>query len=237
MEKTRYAFIDTLRVLACFLVIVNHTITTVFLSVSPSSTWFASIAYFYVSKVSVPVFVMIAGYTMLNKQDDYKKSSYRVLRMIVTLFLFSLPYYILQCFVGARVSYGVGDFVSAVIQNPLTVAFWYLHMYIGLMMMLPFVQKMVANMNKKDCEIFIGITLFVCGTMPMIEHLWPNMAYSKLVDLALFDSYISMLLIGYYIRNYITPTKKLNMIAGGCYVGCIIFSVCMTYHEYQVTGT
>lgn len=236
VKKPRYAFIDILRILACFLVIVNHTIPMVFLEVGPSSTWFVSMAYFYISKVSVPVFVMIAGYTMLDKQDDYKKSMQRVVRMIAALFLFSFPYYLLQCFVGDRVVYGVMDYISAVLQNPLTIAFWYLHMYIGLMLMLPFVQKLVSNLTKKDCQIFIGITIFICGTMPMVEHLFPNAAYSKLVDLAVFDSYISMLLIGYYIKKYIVPTKKLTIIAGMCYVTCIVFSVGMTLHEYYRNG-
>lgn len=236
MEKPRYAFIDTLRVLACFLVIVNHTIPMVFLAVTPSFTWFTSMTYFYISKVSVPVFVMIAGYTMLDKQDDYKKSMQRVVRMIAALFLFSFPYYLLQCIVGDRVNYGVMDYISSVLQNPLTVAFWYLHMYIGLMLMLPFVQKLAANLTKKDCQIFIGITLFVAGTMPMIEHLFPTAAYSKLVDLAVFDSYISMLFIGHYIKKYVVPTKRLTIVAGICYVACIVFSVCMTFHEYHRNG-
>lgn len=235
-QKPRYAFIDMLRVLACFLVIVNHTIPMVFLEFAPSSTWFASVVYFYISKVSVPVFVMIAGYTMLGKVDDYKKSMQRVLRMIAALFVFSLPYYLLQCIVGDRINYGVMDFISSVLQNPLTIAFWFLHMYIGLMLMLPFVQKFVTNLTKKDCQIFIGITLFVSGTMPMVEHIFPTVTYSKLVDLALFDSYISMLLIGYYIKNYIVPTKKLTITAFVCYILCIIFSVSMTLHEYYRTS-
>lgn len=236
MEKPRYAFIDVLRVLACFLVIVNHTIPMVFLEISPSATWFVSMFYFYVSKVSVPVFVMIAGYTMLDKQDNYKKSMQRVIRMVAALLVFSFPYYWLQCRAGDRITYGILDYMSSVLQNPLTIAFWYLYMYIGLMLMLPFIQKFVINLTKRDCQIFIGFTLFVAGTMPMIEHLWPSMTYSKLVDFAFFDSYIAMLLIGYYIKKYVVPTKKLTIAASICYVGCIIFSVYMTYHEYHRNG-
>lgn len=46
-----YAF-DILRILACFLVIVNHTNSEVFLGMNPSLTWALSLAYFYFSKIA-----------------------------------------------------------------------------------------------------------------------------------------------------------------------------------------
>ena len=66
VERPRYEFIDILRIVACFLVIVNHTITTVFYGAEPSRGWFISVIWFYISKLSVPVFVMITGYILIS---------------------------------------------------------------------------------------------------------------------------------------------------------------------------
>lgn len=235
-EKPRYEFIDVLRIAACFLVIVNHTATFVFLDVTPSVTWFGALTYFFISKISVPIFVMISGYTMLDKQDDYKKTMQRVVRTVLALLVFSLGYYLFQWIIGDRPEIGVFDYFSSVLQNPLTIAYWYMYMYIGLLIMMPFLQKFVSALNKRDCEIFIAITLFVCGTWPIVEHWCPALTYSRLIDLALFNSYISMMLIAYYIKKYVTPSKKLLRYSIVGFVVCIIFNIFMTYHEYQVTG-
>ena len=45
VKKPRYNFIDVLRVIACFLVIVNHTNSWIFLNLTPSPTWYASLTF------------------------------------------------------------------------------------------------------------------------------------------------------------------------------------------------
>lgn len=235
-EKQRYDFIDVLRIAACFFVIVNHTCSMIFVNTTPSVNWFVSLIYFYISKLSVPVFVMISGYTMLDKRDDYKKSLQRVLRVVLALCVFSFGYYMFQWWLGDRPVIGFFDFFVVILKNPLSLAYWYLYMYIGLLIMMPFLQKFVAGLNKKDCEIFIVISLFVFGTWPIIVHWFPALEVTSLVDLACFDSYIAMLMIGYYIKKYVTPSKKLFIVSAITFVVCVAFNVIMTYHEYLTTG-
>ena len=60
--KKREIWLDVLRVLAAFLVIVNHTNSDVFQSVTPANgTWWLSIAWYALCKIAVPLFVMISG--------------------------------------------------------------------------------------------------------------------------------------------------------------------------------
>lgn len=235
-NKPRYNFIDVLRVIACFLVIVNHTNSWIFLWMSPSPTWYASVTYFYISKVAVPIFIMISGYTMLDKVDSYKKVIQRVIRIILALYLFSLPYYLGQWQVGDRPYIGVKDFIVSVFQYPQTTAFWYMYMYIGMLIMLPFLQKMVANLSKKDVQIFICLCLLITGVWPIVEHWFPILAYSKLVDFALFDSFVGILFIGYYLKTYVTPSKKKLMASIITFVACTVFNVVMTRHEFDLMG-
>ena len=61
--KKREVWLDVLRVLAAFLVIVNHTNSDVFQSVTPQNgTWWLSILWYALCKIAVPVFVMVSGY-------------------------------------------------------------------------------------------------------------------------------------------------------------------------------
>lgn len=73
--KSRETFLDLLRIIACFLVIVNHTNSVIFLGSSPDSLdWYVSLTYFFISKIAVPIFFMISGYLLLKKEDNYKKA-------------------------------------------------------------------------------------------------------------------------------------------------------------------
>jgi len=236
--KPRYGFIDVLRVLACFLVIVNHTDSWIFTVTvpTPCPTWYVSLTYFFISKIAVPIFVMISGYTMLDKIDSYKKVGQRVIRMVIALYLFSLLYYLGQYQVGARAFITVKDFVFSVFQYSLTSAYWYMYMYIGLLVMLPFLQKMVANLSKKDVQIFICLCLLITGVWPMVEHLFPILTYSKLVDFAIFDSFVGILMIGYYMKKYVTPSKKKLIASVITFVVCLTFNVLMTRREYDLMG-
>lgn len=237
-DKQKYVFIEVLRIVACFLVIVNHTNSDIFMYKQPwpNGIWFVSLTYFFISKMAVPIFVMISGVTMLDKQDSYKKSAVRVLRSVAVLLLFSLIYYIQQWQNGARVDIGVKDYLLSVYRTPLSLAYWYMYMYIGLLIMMPFLQKLVAVLNKKDMQIFIVISLFVKGTMPIIEHNWPQFTYSRLFDFALFDSYIGLLMIGCYMKKYVTPSRKLLGLSIIGFFAALGFNLSMTYHEFWVNG-
>ena len=91
-----YVYIELLRIAACFLVIVNHTNSQVFLSISPSPTWFASLIYFFVSKMAVPLFFMLSGAVLLGKDDGMRKMLGRCARMAAVLLIFSYLYWFLD---------------------------------------------------------------------------------------------------------------------------------------------
>ena len=84
--KARAAFLDFLRILAAFLVIVNHTNSYVFKALTPAdSQWHWSILWYYVSKTAVPLFIMISGACLLGKRDSYAKMGRRILRTLLAL--------------------------------------------------------------------------------------------------------------------------------------------------------
>ena len=94
VEKERICYIDLLRIIACFFVIVNHTNSQIFQNRAPTLTWFVSLTYFFFSKAAVPVFIMISGYTMLSRQETHEKAFSRFFPFFHVL-LFSPGVYIL----------------------------------------------------------------------------------------------------------------------------------------------
>ena len=72
--KKRESWLDALRITSAFLVIVNHTNSDVFQASSPEyATWWLSVAWYYLCKIAVPVFVMVSGAVLLPRQDSLRK--------------------------------------------------------------------------------------------------------------------------------------------------------------------
>lgn len=92
-KNDRIGYIELLRIIACFLVIVNHTNSVIFLNNTPHvPLWWYSVGIFLLSRIAVPIFIMITGATILSKRENYKKSLKRVFRVIgaVIIFFFNI---------------------------------------------------------------------------------------------------------------------------------------------------
>lgn len=232
-KKEKTIFIETLRILACFLVIVNHTNSKIFLNNTPSALWFISLSYFFVSKIAVPLFIMIAGYNLLGKQDSYKKCLTRAARIGICLLLASGFYYWSFYHYGEIKQISIKDFAERIINKPITTAFWYLYLYLSILVMLPFLQKMTANMEKRDFHAFFLISGIFAGTWPIAEHYIPKLNYTNYFELPIFGSYICMLMLGAYVKKYCIPAKKWR---GLCILGFLLMTACnvgLTYLEYN----
>lgn len=71
-----------------------------------------------------------------------------------------------------------------------------------------------------------------------MEHGFPTLTYTRLVDLSLFDSFVGVLMIGYYMKKYIISYKTNKKLVASIitFVICTIFNVLMTRREYDLMG-
>lgn len=233
MTKEKTVFIELLRIIACFFVIVNHTNSMIFLETAPPALWFVSLFYFFVSKPAVPIFVMIAGYVMLDRQDSYRKTFQRFFRILSCLLVFSGMYYISERLSGNVESFGFKDFMVRIVEKPITNAYWWMYLYMGILLMLPFLQKLAAHMEKKDFHVFFLISGGFFSVLPIILHYMQELTLTTWFRLPLFNSYICMLFLGYYIKRYGVVSKKWRRISVGMFFFMCVLNVVFTYGEYK----
>lgn len=204
--RKRYAYLDFLRILAVFLVIVNHTNSIVFRSLTPANTtWWISVAWYYVSKIGVPIFVMVSGACLLPRQDSYKKAAGRFLRILITLVVFSYGYYLVQLWETYwtwQKALDIPGFLASIWQHRITDSYWYLYFYLGLMVMLPFLQKLASAMKKRDLEVFLAISLTVFGVWPLVTHYVPALTLPEFFSVPLFGTLIGLFFAGHYLHTY-----------------------------------
>ena len=230
--RKNIVFLEFLRIIACFLVIVNHTNSRIFLSTPPSGLWLCSLVYFFLSKPAIPVFLMISGYTMLDREDSYGKTAARFGRIVAGMAVFSCLYSLFYWLDGTVAVNSPGDFVALAVSFLTADSYWYLHLYLGIVLMLPFLQKMAANMKQQDFHVFFLISGLFLGIWPVLVHYVPSMEYSEHFILPVFNSYIAMLLWGCYFRRYIQSPGRGSILGLGLFVGMCLVNTGLTWLEY-----
>ncbi len=181
--------LDLYRLLACGFVIINHCNSKVLLQVTPKSlAWYVALGVIFITKICVPGFLMITGYNLLHRSEDFKTYVNRIVRILVVLAVFSLFYYVWRCIIHtmpvsvpdgsgpiqAAVAYVLG-YIRVLWQGGATDAFWYLYMYLGLLIMMPVFQtvavKLLPDRRKVLCVVvaallYVSVTPSICVLLP-----------------------------------------------------------------------
>lgn len=232
--------LDILRIVACFLVIVNHTNSDVFLSMTPSLTWFASLTYFFLCKMAVPLFVMISGALLLKKQEEYKTFFMkRIFKVGIVLLLFSFVYYVIDVFRGNQIFSLVG-FGASIYKNAMTNAYWYLYLYLGILLMLPILRKLVVNLTTKDYIYYFSISTLILCILPLLEHYFSFGPVQRHFALPIFSVYITYFLLGHFIENVLDKkyfNKKVAVCLLALGIVVIASSTLLSYYEYSNVST
>ena len=211
-EKQRFAYLDLLRIIAAFLVIVNHTNSLVFKALTPANaTWWLSVLWYYVSKIAVPLFVMISGACLLQRRDTYRQAFGRFFRIVLALVVFSYFYYLLRVAQGGWSwdrALRLDQFFLTVWQGRITDSFWYLYFYAGMMVMLPLLQRLAGAMDRRDMRYLMAVSFGVYALWPLLAHYEPKLVLPEFFDLPLFSVYIGLFFAGHYLHTATARVRK-----------------------------
>lgn len=234
--QKRETWLDVLRILSAFLVIVNHTNSRVFQGSDPAQAqWWLSMAWYYLCKMAVPLFVMISGACLLGKQDSWKRALQRAGRALAALVVFSYLYFLHDCWVNFGLwprALRLDLVLSDIWQQQVADSFWYLYFYIGLMLMLPLLQRMAHGMQKRDYLWLMGLCLLVDGVFPLAAHYAPQTALPVYLQTPLLTGYLGLFFAGHFIRSQLDVTPRLRRGAVLGLVVCVGLSLCLTYGEF-----
>lgn len=166
--KERIVYLDILRVICGFFVIVLHVSSQNWSSVDVNSfTWDVFNFFESLTRFTVPVFVMISGSLFLNNSMNitvknlYKKN---ILRLVTAYIGWSFIYAV--CLhIGSW--NGIRSFVVDVINGYYHM--WFVPMMIGLYILVPVLRMITAD--KKVMQYFIVISVFFCFFVPVMLKL------------------------------------------------------------------
>lgn len=85
-------YIEFLRIIACFFVIVNHTAGSITCVFFEGADFYLSSALWCMSRIAVPIFLMISGAVLIPKEETIKAQVMRIIRMLFVFIGASLLY-------------------------------------------------------------------------------------------------------------------------------------------------
>lgn len=232
--KKREVWLDVLRILAAFLVIVNHTNSDLFQASDPAhGTWWASILWFSLCKAAVPVFVMVSGACLLGREDSYRKCLGRFARAAGALLAFSYLYFLHD----AWVNYGLWPralrldvFLQKVWSMQIADSFWYLYFYAGLMLALPLLQRLSRAMGDRDAAYLIGLSLGLGAGWPLLAHYVPAFSLPEYFDVPMISTMVGLFFAGWQLRKREKPLHAMPALLA--LAASVLMNAMLLYWEY-----
>ena len=157
--------------------------------------------------ICVPLFIMLTGYLM-NKKELSKKYYKGITRVLIIYVICSIIYHVFSYFYFGT-SITIISFLADLVSFLGTRDSWYLELYIGLYLLIPFLNKIFNNLKDKKEANYLLLTLFFLIGIPSVI----NYYYIILPDLWLFLYPILYYFMGAYLSKYkVEMSVKTNII-------------------------
>lgn len=263
MKKQRIFYYDVARFIAILSITCNHALSRSFEYHAAPLEEFNSIPMGYsvfkafmciFSRVGVPLFLMITGALLLNRDYEDKNKLRRFIKhnylgMLITTEIWLFILFWFKQFTDSMILENRG-FLSAAFAclktmlfvNQVTVpSMWYMPMILCVYLLIPVIS---AALKKIDHKYIIGLCAFILFSsmiIPNINVVFGALGKDQNIDFALspqflFSHYLVYMLAGYFISNDILKKINTKLIAAGfilSFAGTAAFQMFMFSADYE----
>ncbi|HEY2583386.1 MAG TPA: acyltransferase family protein [Mucilaginibacter sp.] len=194
-------WISNLRLIALYAVIILHSTAPLLMQYGkvPMTDWWMADFLNALVRFAVPVFVMITGALLLNREYEIGSFLKRRLSRVVVPFLFwSLVYiwysWYIEEFTFSDNAWANIKIILHFFKYGSSYHLWYVYMLIGLYFFIPVIGKYVRNATEKEVLYFLIVWFAVMMlTQPYLSR------FNPAVDMHYFVGYIGYLVLGHYL--------------------------------------
>ncbi|MBO4475776.1 MAG: acyltransferase [Bacteroidales bacterium] len=234
MKEQRIVFIDYIRVVACFLVMLVHASENFYsgsaaglvghTSLLPDETTRFWVSFYdgTVARTCVPLFMIVSAFLLVPMKPGQTMGSFyrrRFKRVVPPTIAFLLLYIFLPFVFGwFDWSQVVADLKTLPFNFPSMAGhLWFMYPLIGLYLIIPIVSPWLEKSSAREERVFIG--LFILSTfIPWIHQwitpeVWGECFWNRFHVLWYFSGYLGYLVLAHYIRYHLdwSRSKKLTV--------------------------
>ena len=243
--KEKRIDIEIMRILAAFCVIFNHTDRGYLLFSCYDSNSLQFWVYLFISascEFAVPLFFMIAGSLMLNRETGaygvYLKR--KVLRMLLVLVTWSAVYYAVQIS-GNLSEMSLTVFLRTLYAERWAGPFWYLYAYLAFLLTVPVLQRIAKALSDREYLYLFGLVFLFSALLPAVEYLlWRGQYHlNSEFDVSWIGAEIFIFpLLGYFLAHRAADfwNHKRLAILWLLHLAAILMSCYLTYLMADAAG-
>ena len=208
-SREEIEWIAILRSISIYSVVIIHSLGKFASSNFNSTNWWINNIYNSVAHYSVPVFVMISGFLLLDKNDSiYPFLKKRILKLFLPLLFWSIILFAGNIILKRPMSNPniVISFIYDFFTNNINYVYWFVYMITGLYLINPILSKWIKNSDNKEIRFYIiiwFITLFI--------NYFPNNKIA--INIQYVTGYIGYYILGYYLKLREIENRKKNYIS------------------------
>lgn len=232
--------LEIIRIIAICMVIFNHTGENgfeMFRTVYGTPLWYIVILLDIVSKAGVPLFFMISGVLLLDKEETLKELFIkRILRYVAIILLFSFIYYVRLYIHHPEYGFSIKYFFTYIYSTPFIIPYWFLYSYLSFLVILPVLRAVVKSLKENEYLWILGFSVFL-----WISPVWEKNFNLEPINInnGLNASFVIFPILGYGIANVISAKYYNFMSRTILFVVFILNWLCSVYMnivEFQETG-
>ena len=217
--KREFSF-DILRVVSMIMVITIH-VSNVYsrsFGVIGNKSFLVSLVFNTCARVSVPIFLMISGALLLEREFNLKKYLKRLFKFIVLIVVWDIVYLIWE-YLYLGVTY---DKLYKLLLEPYRAHLWFLYTILILYALQPILRKILLKSNNVVKTLLL-IVWILFSTGSMINH--------TLAQYFTLFSYVGFFVLGKYIYDYVKKNdlRKYNVLLILSMIICFTISIILNY--------
>lgn len=222
--ERRNSTMDIIRIFAAFSVVAVHFFLNSGFYEETCKGWIMYImcvlrTFF---SVCIPLFMILTGYLMCKK--TLCKKYYVGIVKILLIYLFASVGCALFCNEYYHTSFTLNNFIFGLFNYSMAPYSWYIELYIGLFLIIPFLNLIYNNLNSKRKKKVLLLTLFAVTVLPSVFNIFnftgstfwfsPEVSYTtKIVPEWWKGIYpITYYFTGCYLHEYGLKAKNVTLI-------------------------
>lgn len=238
--RQKIVFVDWIRVIACFLVMLVHASESFYAAdnsglagnvsmlANESNRFWVAIYDGGLGRTCVPLFMMVSSFLLVPIGRDVSMGTFyrKRFRRILPPFLFFLLLYIFLPLLwgGMTVEQSMADLKMMLLNFPsMGGHLWFMFPLIGLYLIMPVISPWLERASAADLRTFRCI--FALSTVVPWLHvfvatdIWGECFWNRFHMLWYFSGYIGYLVLAYYVRMHMTwSLRKRVTIGATCFV-------------------
>ena len=243
-DNKRIFYVEILRIIAIFFVIYNHTGDDGFkffnTLASGTAAYWVCMFFSIITRVNVPLFLMISGMLLLGKDEPLsyilKK---RIPKYVIALILISLFVYFRNTGYDIH-KFSAIEFIKKLYTGGIATPYWYIYLYIGFLIALPFLRAMAKELTEKNMIYLVILQLLFNGILVIFQFIASKGSgeYEYHINPAVITADVVFYpLAGFYIGNKVRKIKgKTVLILGGVSLAAVAISMLMTDYKLRILG-